>query len=113
MFDYLTAPFPYYWTAFDLIINVVAYFPFGLLLFFSIYPRLGRVTAAFLTVLTSVLLSMLMEMVQTYLPGRVPSSLDLLANSAGACMGALAGITFSIVLKSTEGACLAIPAMGV
>jgi VanZ family protein len=36
-----------------------------------------------------VLLSACMEAVQTYLPTRVPSNLDLLTNSLGVALGAL------------------------
>jgi VanZ family protein len=91
-FNYLTAPLPYYWTAFDLWTNVAGYAPFGLLCVFSLYPRLRGAAAWVLASLAGLLLSGAMEAIQTWLPSRVSSNLDLFANTAGTMAGALLGV---------------------
>jgi len=85
------AAWPRYWTGFDLATNVAAYLPFG---FFCTAALRGRVApnAAWLT--AAVLgggLSLLMELLQNYLPNRIPSNLDLGCNAAGAVLGGLIG----------------------
>ena len=92
---YLSSPMPHYWTVFDLVTNIVAYIPFGVLMVFALYPHVRRIWAAMLAIVAGILLSGVMEAVQTFLPSRVPSNLDLLTNTAGACLGALAGILLS------------------
>lgn len=88
---YLWAPLPHYWTLFDLAINVAGYMPFGILMVFALYPRVRHGWAVALTIVCGVLLSGTMEAVQTFLPSRVASNLDLLTNAAGACAGAVGG----------------------
>jgi VanZ family protein len=90
-FDYLFAPFPHYWTWFDLATNVAGYFPFGVLVVVALYPRVTGVAAVAVALVAGVLLSGAMEALQTYLPSRVPSNLDLLTNTAGVLAGGLAG----------------------
>lgn len=89
---YLWAPLPHYWTLFDLATNVAGYVPFGILMVFALYPRVRHGWAVALTIACGVLLSGAMEAVQTFLPNRVPSNLDLLTNAAGVCIGAVTGI---------------------
>ena len=89
---YLWAPLPHYWTVFDLTTNVVAYIPFGILMVFAVYPIVRRGRAVMLAVAAGTFLSGTMEAVQTFLPSRVSSNLDLLTNVAGVCIGALAGV---------------------
>jgi VanZ family protein len=87
-FGFLTAPFPKYWTWFDLGANLAGYAPVGFLLALSaLRSRRVRwaVTAA---VLGAALLSFCMETLQSYLPSRVPSNVDLTLNTAGAWLGA-------------------------
>jgi VanZ family protein len=88
---YLWAPLPRYWTVFDLATNVIAYIPFGILMVFAVYPIVRSGRAVMLAVATGTFLSGMMEAVQTFLPSRVSSNLDLLTNVAGVCIGALAG----------------------
>jgi VanZ family protein len=90
-FDYLLAPLPHYWTAFDLTTNIVGYVPLGLLGVFALYPKLRGWRAILLTTLGGALLSAGMEAVQTFLPSRVASNLDLMTNIAGCVLGACAG----------------------
>lgn len=86
---FISARLPYYWTGFDMVTNVVGYMPLGVLTVFAMYPRWRGWSAVLFAVAAGILLSTLMEAVQTYLPSRVSSNLDLITNSAGACIGAL------------------------
>lgn len=89
---FLMAPMPRYWTGFDLITNVVAYIPLGISMVFALYPRIRGWSAVVLSALVGIFFSGLMEAVQTYLPTRVSSNLDLATNSAGMLIGALIGL---------------------
>lgn len=82
---------PRYWTKFDVGINIVGYMPLGLLIVYSLYPRLRGALALLLASACGLLLSGAMEAVQSYLPGRVPSNLDFFTNAAGCCAGAVCG----------------------
>lgn len=93
--SFLLAPFPYYWTKFDLLTNIVGYLPLGVLTVFALYPALRGLAAFIIATLIGVLLSGAIEAMQTYLPSRVSSNLDLVANAAGACLGALIGVLLS------------------
>lgn len=85
---FLTAPLPKYWTAFDVVANLVGYMPLGFFLVLSAL-RNGRPRYALrLGVLAASVLSLLMESFQVYLPNRVPSNLDLMLNVAGGALGA-------------------------
>ena len=88
---FLFSPLPYYWTKFDLLTNIVGYMPFGLLLVFSLYPRVRGAPAVLLACVIGALVSAAMEAGQNFLPSRVPSNLDLLTNAGGVVLGALAG----------------------
>lgn len=85
---FVTAPLPHYWTGFDVMTNVIGYLPLGVLGVFALYPLLRGWPSVLLTGSVGILLSGAMEVVQTYLPSRVSSNLDLLANSAGVIIGA-------------------------
>jgi VanZ family protein len=85
---FLISPWPAYWTGFDLLANVLGYAPLGFLLALSAL-RTGRGRLAVLwATLGAGALSLLMETLQSYLPARVPSNLDLALNIAGAWAGA-------------------------
>ncbi len=87
-FRFLTAPWPKYWTGFDVAINLAGYAPVGFLLALSVL-RSGRVRCAVIVaVLSGGLLSLCMETLQSYLPSRVPSNVDLALNTLGAWLGA-------------------------
>lgn len=88
---YLNTALPRYWTLFDLITNIVGYIPFGILLVFATYPRIRGVAAIVLATGCGALLSGALEAVQTYLPSRVPSNLDFIANTSGVFLGAVLG----------------------
>ncbi len=86
---FLSSPLPKYWTGFDVVVNVLGYMPLGFLLLLSAM-RSGRIryTIALTTLLAGVL-SLTMESLQSYVPVRVPSSVDLVLNTLGAWLGAL------------------------
>ena len=87
---YLDAPWPQYWTRFDLISNLAGYMPLGFLLTLSmLQPVRGPWLAAVLATLATGLLSFAMESLQSYLPTRVASNVDLGFNAAGGLLGAL------------------------
>jgi VanZ family protein len=93
--DYLLAPWPRYISLFDLTLNVVGYAPFGFLFVASLYPRLSGRGAASGAIAAAAVLSIALEAVQTYLPTRFASNVDVLCNTAGAALGALAGRRFA------------------
>ncbi|MDP9109324.1 MAG: VanZ family protein [Pseudomonadota bacterium] len=92
---YLTAPLPHYWTVFDVVTNVLAYIPLGMLLVYALYPQVRGATALVVTVLGTLLWSGTMEAVQTFLPTRVASNLDLMTNVLGAAIGGVIGLASS------------------
>lgn len=92
--NFLGAPWPRYVTFDDLLLNVLAYVPAGFLLALALRPHVRQHLAALLAILAGVALSIALEYVQTFLPGRVASNVDVLTNSFGAVVGALAAPLF-------------------
>jgi VanZ family protein len=86
------ASMPRYWTKFDAITNIIGYMPLGTLIVYSLYPRFKGLSALVLATLAGLLLSGIMEAVQTYLPSRVSSNLDFYTNAAGCTLGAVIGV---------------------
>ncbi len=83
---------PRYWTKFDAITNVVGYMPLGTLIVYALYPRFKGIVAWLMAAAGGVLISGLMEGVQTYLPSRVSSNLDFYTNAVGCALGAVIGV---------------------
>ena len=94
-FAYLSAPIPTHVTHFDLAVNVLAYLPFGALLVLALHPAARGLTAVLIALLVGLLLAAIIEAVQSYLPTRISSNLDLLTNSAGAALGGLIAAPFA------------------
>ena len=93
--SYLMAPWPRYWTGFDLWINVAGYLPLGFLAAWALlrtWPARSAVWAVAIGGLGGAVLSFVMEALQSYLPARIPSNLDLGLNAGGALMGALLAV---------------------
>lgn len=88
---FLFAPWPQYWTGFDVFINLAGYAPLGLLLTIAL-GRTGRGRWAWASVVLASALSLLMEMLQTLMVLRVPSQVDWLLNTAGAAAGMVLGL---------------------
>jgi len=74
--------------------NFFGYFPYGLLCVLAFVGRLSRGAAVALAVASGALLSLLLESVQSFLPARIPSNVDVLANLAGATTGAIVAAVF-------------------
>ena len=94
-FAVLAAPLGQTYTWFDTVVNLLAYFPFGLLLGLTLRARLGAGWTLLLAIMGGAALSAAMEYAQMYLPSRTSSNLDLLANSAGALAGALLAVSIA------------------
>lgn len=89
---FLAAPLPKFWTGFDVAVNVAGYAPLGGLLALSAL-RTGRFRhAVWAPLAAAALLSMAMEVLQSYLSARVPSREDWLLNTAGATLGAIVAV---------------------
>jgi VanZ family protein len=94
-FAYMTAPVPRHLTTFDLIVNVLGYVPLGALVVLALHPRVRGALAVLLAVVAGALLSGTVEALQTYLPSRVPTNIDLATNTLGALAGGLLAAPFA------------------
>lgn len=90
IFYFVTAPWPPYVTLEDLLINTAAYMPLGFLLAVALSPHRSAARAVFAAAALAALTSLTMEAIQMFLPQRRASNVDLLTNSAGALIGAMA-----------------------
>lgn len=87
--DFLRQPLPRFLQAFDIVVNVLAYIPIGLLAALALPSRSHQpVVVALFGTAVGASLSLSMEVTQAYLPGRISSALDLITNVAGAVLGA-------------------------
>lgn len=85
----LTSPLGLTYTGFDALSNLLAYFPFGLLLALTMRTHFSQWISVLLATLLAMSLSLTMEYLQMYLPARTSSNADILSNSFGALGGAL------------------------
>lgn len=76
---------------FDLALNVAAYLPLGLFVFWATHARLTKPGAVLFASLAGAALSGVLEALQTYLPSRTPSLADFATNALGAVLGAIVG----------------------
>ena len=88
LLSWLQAPWPQYWTGFDLASNFVGYMPLGFLLAVTALRRGRRQGAWLMGVGGPAALSLAVESLQTFLPMRVPSNVDFSLNLAGGAVGA-------------------------
>lgn len=86
---YLSAPWPQYVTGFDVVADVLGYVPYGFLCVVALQPRVAGVGALAIATASALLLSLSLEALQTFLPTRIASNLDVLCNVAGAAVGAV------------------------
>ena len=93
--EVLAAPLSLTYTAFDTVVNLLSYLPFGLLAGLMLRARFGAPISAMLALCLGILLSAGMEDLQMYLPGRISSNMDLLSNSMGALAGTLLAMSMS------------------
>ena len=94
VYGFITAPWPRYITLSDVLINVSAYIPLGFMLTLGLRVCLPPVAAVAAGLLLSVALSIAMESIQMFLPARIATNIDVLANGAGGLIGALAAPLF-------------------
>jgi len=90
---FLPAPWPRYYTLSDVMLNVLGYVPLGFLLALALSPLIAPRAAAVVATLAGTLFCLGMETIQQFMPERVPSNLDLLANGLGTLIGALLAVT--------------------
>ena len=84
---YLTQPLPKYWTWFDVAINIAGYAPLGFLgVLTALRTGQGKYPLLPVTMLIF-MLSMFLEGLQSYLPSRVASNVDLWLNALGGLLG--------------------------
>jgi VanZ family protein len=86
--SFLTASLPRYWTGFDVVSNVLGYAPLGFLGCVAVLRLRPRWPAVALVTGLALLLSLVLESLQMFLPMRVPSNVDLFLNTTGAWLGA-------------------------
>ena len=87
---FYSAPWPEFITLQDVAVNFAAYVPLGVLLSIGWSARFGPARGALAATLAAAVLSLAMEAVQVFLPARIASNVDLLANTLGALVGAMA-----------------------
>lgn len=80
----------------DVLVNVLAYVPLGLLLVRALGRRLAPSWSLVLASLCGAALSFCVEFTQQFLPSRDASTVDLLTNSTGALVGAVLGTVLRI-----------------
>lgn len=88
-FSFVSQPLPNHVLWADFLINYSAYIVLGLLVSMAAKPKTGLPGALLLSIFFCSLLSLCMESLQAYLPARVSSNIDWLANSMGGMTGAL------------------------
>lgn len=91
LFSFVLAGWPRYYTGFDLLVNVLGYVPLGLLVFASLQGRQRKMAAPAAWLIAcafGLLLSLVLETLQNFLPSRTPSNLDLICNAIGTLLGA-------------------------
>ena len=81
----------------DIFNNLLLYAPFGFCAALVLEPRSGRTGALVGALVLGVSLSLLLELLQASVPGRVSSLRDLALNGAGALAGAAFGSVFHAI----------------
>ena len=92
LLSFLRAPWPRYsaWT--DLWLNMLGYLPLGFTLAASLRRMAPAVWVITITTVFCLLFSGTLETLQSFLPARVASNVDLATNTLGGLFGALAGL---------------------
>jgi VanZ family protein len=85
---FVIAPLPRYWSGFDVAINVLGYMPLGFLLAVA-WRGISKSHPAWFAVLGALLISLVMEGLQTYLAPRVASNVDWALNILGGALGGM------------------------
>ncbi|HWQ39029.1 MAG TPA: VanZ family protein [Burkholderiales bacterium] len=99
---FLASDWPRFLTWSDVALNALAYLPAGFLLTLILMPLMRRSLAAVAAAALAAGISLGFEFIQTYLPARIPSNVDLLCNAFGAALGALLAARFGGWVLSGE-----------
>ena len=91
--EVLNAPLRLTYTPFDAVVNLLSYLPLGLLIGLALRARFGTAISVMLGLCLGASLSGSMEYLQMYLPTRISSNMDLLANGAGTLIGLLLAVS--------------------
>lgn len=86
---FLAAPLPRYITRTDIVTNVFAYLPVGFLVAAMLRSRMRLRRAVLWAMLSGLIFSLAIEILQMFLPSRISSNLDVLTNTIGAVIGAV------------------------
>jgi VanZ family protein len=89
---FLGAALPRRISGFDVVINVLGYMPVGFLGYAALRPQRRAGPALLLATVGALMLSIAMEALQSYLPARTASNLDVACNALGAALGAAAAL---------------------
>jgi len=100
--SFISDGWPRYWTGFDLLANLLLYVPMGALCCASMRGRATALSTTLGCTLAAAIVSVGIEGLQHFMPGRVPSVADLVANTAGALAGAVL-MTSSMRLAGKHG----------
>ncbi|MFZ5484864.1 MAG: VanZ family protein [Pseudomonadota bacterium] len=101
--DFLFADLPRYITRNDISTNLLAYVPFGYLLARLMFRPGHRRSGVAGVALIGFALSMAMEHLQVFLPGRIASNLDILLNGVGTLLGALLSLHHTRLRRAWQG----------
>jgi VanZ family protein len=77
------------WILKDILVNVALYVPLGASAYLALRSRRTGGVAAAAAIAAGAALSLTVEFIQRWEPGRVPSVRDVLTNTAGTCIGTL------------------------
>jgi glycopeptide antibiotics resistance protein len=86
----------------DVLQNILLFLPFGVLIPTFIPARRSRLFRLLAACLAGLGLSAMVELIQTWLPGRFPSAADMLLNGLGAGCGALLSFGFARLWSALE-----------
>ncbi len=88
----------------DMVINILGFMPFGFCFFaFRQRHRPNRVLAnTVLVVLIGLAISLIIEIIQAWLPNRVSSSMDLLTNTFGTLIGATLAVGVESLFRTSK-----------
>ena len=94
LYGFLMAAWPRYITLEDVLANAAAYVPLGFLLALGLRLFLSPTWSVIVGALLAVMVSIGMESLQMFLPARIASNVDVLANGTGGLIGALTASLF-------------------
>jgi VanZ family protein len=75
------------WTAKDILINIALYVPLGASAYLALRARKAETLAAAAAIATAAAVSLTVEFIQRWEPGRVPNVVDVLTNTTGGLAG--------------------------